>query len=203
MVATTMSHCFLAARMRDRWPSCRAPMVGTRPMVEGLDAAARAVTQACLVSLMVWSICIFWFLDWLRFVLVVGLKAGENVGGEMVAFGIAGEGTVGHCLLVLLDAAAEERCCVAEGADELGVWREGEVEEIVEDEDLAVAVGAGSDADGGDAGGGGDAGCDLAGDAFKHDGDGAGGFENGGVGHECVDGGHRAALDAVAAHAVE
>ncbi len=45
------------------------------------------------------------------------------------------------------------------------------MEEVVEDEDLAVAVGAGSDADGRDAGRGGDARCDLAWHSSEHDGD--------------------------------
>ena len=40
---------------------------------------------------------------------------------------------------------------VGVAADKLGGGREGEVEEVVEDEDLAVAVGAGADADGGNA----------------------------------------------------
>ena len=81
--------------------------------------------------------------------------------------------------------------------------REGEVEEVVEDEDLAVAVGAGADADGGDAGLRGDAGGEFAGDAFEDDGDGAGVFERAGVGGEAVDGVEGLALHAIAAHAVD
>lgn len=79
----------------------------------------------------------------------------------------------------------------------------GEIEEVVEDEDLAVAVGACADADDGDAGGCGDARGDLPGDAFKDECDGSRAFDGGCVCEERFDGGDAAALDLVTAHAVE
>ena len=39
---------------------------------------------------------------------------------------------------------------VSVAADEFGRRRKGEIDEIVEDENLAVAIGAGADANGGD-----------------------------------------------------
>ncbi len=86
-------------------------------------------------------------------------------------------------------ASVKERTGVGVLADELCVRAAGEIDEIVEDEDLAVALGACADADGGDAERGGDVGGDFARDAFENDGDGAGGFESERVAEEIVDGG--------------
>ena len=57
---------------------------------------------------------------------------------------------------VALDGGAEERGGIGVAADEFCCGREGEIHEVVEDEDLAVAVGTGADADGGDGQRGGD-----------------------------------------------
>ena len=91
----------------------------------------------------------------------------------------------------------------AVAADEFGRRREGEIEQVVEDEDLAVAAGAGADADGGDGELGGDLFGDFAGDAFEDQSAGAGMGEGEGVCPELLDGFGGAGLDAVAAHAVE
>jgi hypothetical protein len=85
---------------------------------------------------------------------------------------------------VVLDGGADERAGVGVAADELGGRREGEVEQVVEDEDLAVAVGAGADADGGNGELGGDLRGDFAGNAFEDDGACAGIGEGVGVGFE-------------------
>ena len=82
---------------------------------------------------------------------------------------------------IVLDGGADEGAGVGVAADEFGRGREGEVDEIVEDEDLAVAAGAGADADGGDGQLGGDFFSDFAGHAFKDERAGAGMGEG-----ECV-----------------
>ncbi len=103
---------------------------------------------------------------------------------------------------IVLDGGADQGGGVGVAADEFGGWREGEVDEVVEDEDLAVAIGAGADADGGDGELGGDGGGDFAGHAFEDDCAGSGIGEGVGVGFELEDGFSGAGLDAVAAHAV-
>ena len=54
-----------------------------------------------------------------------------------------------HVFAIVLDGLADQRAGVGVAADKFCRGREGEVEEIVEDEDLAVAIGSGADADGG------------------------------------------------------
>ena len=88
-------------------------------------------------------------------------------------------------------------------ANKFGGWREGEVDEVVEDEDLAIAIGACADADGGDGEFGGDGGGDFTGNPFEDDCAGSGIGEGLGVGLELEDGFSGASLDAVTAHAVK
>src|SRR5882724_2588633 len=59
---------------------------------------------------------------------------------QMVALLIAGEGAMLHVFAVVLDGIADEAGGIGIAADELGRWREGHVEQVVEDEDLAVAI---------------------------------------------------------------
>jgi hypothetical protein len=106
--------------------------------------------------------------------------------GKVIALGVGGETMGGDVVAVLLEGFGEEGGAVGILAAEFCGRTEGEVEEIVEDEDLAVAVGAGADADGGDAAVGGDGGGEFAGNAFEDDGDGAGVFEGDSVGDEAV-----------------
>ena len=54
-----------------------------------------------------------------------------------------------HVLAVALDGGAEERGSVAVAAHKLGCRREGQIHQIVEDENLSVAIGACADTDGG------------------------------------------------------
>ena len=58
----------------------------------------------------------------------------------------------------------------------------------MEDQHLAVAIGAGADADGGRRNFFGDHGGDFARDAFQHDRENAGLIESDGVAHELFDG---------------
>ena len=125
---------------------------------------------------------------------------------QVIAFGVRGEGAGEDFVAEVLGGATNGRAGIGETADELrgfgrfgGVCAEGEADEVVEDEDLAVTVGAGTDADGGDGDGAGDVGGDLARDAFEDERDGAGTLEGMSIGEELVDGGGGATLDAVAA----
>ena len=66
-----------------------------------------------------------------------------DFGGEVVALGVRGEGVGEDGLAEVVNALAQERGGVGEAADELCRRGEGEIGEVVEDEDLAVALGAG------------------------------------------------------------
>ena len=85
---------------------------------------------------------------------------------------------------------------VGVGFDEFGFEVAGEAEEVVDDEYLAVAVGAGADADDGDVDGGGDLGAEGGGDGFEDEGECAGLGDGLGVGDELAGGFFAAALDA-------
>ena len=61
-----------------------------------------------------------------------------------------------HVFAIVLDGGAKERRGVGVAADKFGRRRKGEIDEIVKDENLAVAIGAGADADGGNGQLGGD-----------------------------------------------
>src|SRR3712207_4431256 len=57
MLTTTRSHPARAARIRERWPSCSAPIVGTKPTrTSGLDSARNlridAIVRACSMALL-------------------------------------------------------------------------------------------------------------------------------------------------------
>ncbi len=55
METTTTSLCCLARRTSERWPSCSAPMVGTRPMALPARCAARSATLVSAIDL---TVCI-------------------------------------------------------------------------------------------------------------------------------------------------
>src|SRR5262249_11964365 len=78
-----------------------------------------------------------------------------------------------------------------------------EAEQIVQHENLAVALGAGADADSGDAEFAGDERRELAGDAFENNGEGPGGFHGSRVANELFGGIGRLAVNFKAAHGVQ
>ena len=89
--------------------------------------------------------------------------------GEVVAFGVRGEGAGVDVCVVLLKGLLDEGAGLGVLADEF--WRGvgSEAQEVMPDEDLAVTVWACADADGGDGELAGEGSGDLAGDAFKDD----------------------------------
>ena len=121
----------------------------------------------------------------------------------MVAFFVGGEGAVLYVVAIVLDGGSDLGGGVGILADKLGCGGEGEVDEVVEDKNLAVAIGTGADADGGDGELCGDGGGDFTGNAFEDDCAGSGISEGLGVGLELEDGFSGAGLDAVSAHAVK
>ena len=74
----------------------------------------------------------------------------------MVAFGIGGERAAANIARIMLNGFGDERGRVGIAADKLGGSCSGEIDEIVEDENLAVALRARADADGGNGERGGD-----------------------------------------------
>src|ERR1017187_9518934 len=69
-----------------------------------------------------------------------GGERGLDFAGQVVAFGVGGEAAFGDVVAIALERRREELRAVGILARELCGRRECEVEEIVEDEDLAVAV---------------------------------------------------------------
>src|ERR1700722_3130889 len=69
------------------------------------------------------------------------IQRGLHFAGEMIALVVRGEVVLGYVVAVLLDRGGEEGGAVGVLTRELSRRREGEIEEIVEGEDLAVAVG--------------------------------------------------------------
>ena len=122
--------------------------------------------------------------------------------GQVIALFVGGEGAVLDVFAIVLDGGADERAGVGIAADKLGGRRKGQVEQVVEDEDLAVAVGTGANADGGNGQLGGDLRGHFAGNALEHDGAGAGFGQGQRVGLELQHGLRGARLHAVAAHAM-
>ena len=108
-----------------------------------------------------------------------------------------------HVLAIVFDCGADEGTGVCVAADEFGGRREGEVEQVVEDEDLAVADGASADSDGGDRQLSCDFLCYFARNTFEDERAGSSMGEVMRVRLELLDGFGGAGLDAVAAHAME
>src|SRR5215210_2222590 len=127
-----------------------------------------------------------------------------GVGGERVRLVVGREGPVAHVLGVgldgLVDCVADVRVLAHEARARLA---EGEAEQVVRDEYLRVAVGAGTDADGRDVKRGRHLARDLARDDFENDGEGARLFEQQRVLDERARGVGRLRLQTVAAEIVQ
>src|ERR1700675_4182648 len=133
IVTTTLSFSATARSISARWPPCRAPMVGTMPT----DSPA-----ACQLA------------DRPRSCAGVASSSGTSVAGTSVE----GVGIVGKPAL-----ADVVRVCARRADDaiaEVGVWLHefryraaevtGDAEQVVDDQNLGVAVGSGADTDRGD-----------------------------------------------------
>ena len=132
-----------------------------------------------------------------------GLKIGEYMSRKMVAFDIIRERLAGNRLAISLNAFAKQCLRITEAANELCGGGEGEMKQVVKDENLTVTIWSGTYANGGDARGGGDTRCNFAWHSLKDESDGPSGLQDGCVCHECSNGGHRSALYAIAAHTVQ
>ena len=121
---------------------------------------------------------------------------------QMVGLSVSRKG--GAADIVTVGANGLERSARRHCNSGARIWPEGEGEsgEIVEDQNLAIALGTGADADGGGCDCSGDAGGDFARNAFQHQRGNPGSVERGGVGEQRVDGMRGFALHLVAAHAV-
>src|ERR1035437_5777990 len=175
-------------------------MVGTRPREWLPGAELRSSRQAACISAGVLQTIIWSGLAGAR---VGGRKRRLNFAGEVVALGVAGEFVGSYVVSVVVERGGEKGRAVGILAREFRGWGEGEVEEIVEDEDLAVAIRAGANADGGNAALCCDACSQFARDAFEHDGDGSGIFERLSVGGKTIHCVYGLALNAITSHAVD
>ncbi len=122
--------------------------------------------------------------------------------GQMIALLVGGEGAALDVFAIVFDGGADQRAGVGVAADEFGRRRKGEADQIVEDENLAVAIRTGADADGGNGQLGGDGGGHFAGNAFKNDCASAGIGQSEGSAWSCEHSIGGAGLHAIAAHAV-
>src|SRR5271166_5576430 len=125
-------------------------MVGTRPTVlpAPLTASLRCARDHCRSSATVRRISISSLAK--RGDVLEGFEDASSGFGQVIAFRVGGESAVLYVFAVVFDGGADDGGGIAIAADKLGRRREGQVDEIVEDEDLSVAVGAGPDSDGGD-----------------------------------------------------
>ena len=114
-----------------------------------------------------------------------------------------GEGALAHLVDVAGEAVAHGLAHVREALDELRAEVAEHAQHVLVDEDLAVAAGAGADADGGDAHFLGDQGGKLGGHGLEHDGERAGGLERLRVGDQLARSGLALALHLEAAERVD
>src|SRR5262245_17618574 len=182
---TTAARC-LATSTRWRWPSWSAPIVGTSPM--RWPALRWRPDQRCAAA---------------------GFSSRSTVLllSELVErVGVVGEGGRADVVRVGLEGADDLGAEVGVGLGELVEVRR-QSEDVVEDEDLPVALRTGPDADGRDRDAVGDLGRQVPRHALQHDAEGAGGLDRLGVGQQPLPAPGVAAalasLHLVAAHPVE
>src|SRR5579872_2671395 len=92
---------------------------------------------------------------------------------------------------------------IAVAANEFRCGSEGQIQNVVQHEDLAIAIESCADADGWSLHFGGNHGGDFAGHAFEDYAGDASAIEGDGIAHELLDSGKRLALDFVSAHHVD
>src|SRR5277367_1706036 len=107
-----------------------------------------------------------------------------------------------HIFAESMDGVSDERGCIPETANEFGWRSKGEIQNIVEDDHLAIAVRSRSNADGRSRDFGRDHGGHFARNAFEHKERYARSIERHGIAHKLFDLGQRLALNLVAAHDV-
>src|ERR1035437_109561 len=200
MEAATVSHSASAAETSERLPACSAPMVGTRPRECLPGAALRRLAHAACISARVLQTSIRSGFARAR----LGRCEGRmNLAGKVVALGVVGKSVGRYIVAVVFEGGGEEGSAVGILAREFCLWREGEVEEIVEDQDLAVAIRARAYANRGYATLGSDAGGQFPRDSLEHDGDGTRIFESERIGCKTIHRGEGLALNAISSHAVD
>src|SRR5882762_8221708 len=121
----------------------------------------------------------------------------------MVGLAVRREVAAAHVFAVGADRARNHFADIGVFAREFRSLVEGEAKHIVHYQDLAVAVRAGTDPDGGDAQLAGDLRGEFAGHGFENDGEGACGFHGAGVAQQLLGAIGGLALHAVAAQRVD
>src|SRR5580704_19555469 len=122
---------------------------------------------------------------------------------RVVRLGIGREGAGADVVAVGADGAGDDFTGVGVLARKFRRRAESEAEEIVGQEDLAVAIGAGADSYRGDCQLAGDLRGELARDGFENDGEGASGLDSVGVAKKLFGGVGSFALDAITAEGVD
>src|ERR1039458_8757176 len=131
------------------------------------------------------------------------LQRGERLLGQVIGLGV-GRITPGlHVVLESNHGIADHGCQVGIATDELGWRRKRQSQQIVEDQNLPIALGAGADTDGRDLQLARDHAGDLARDAFENDTTGASALQGDRVVHQLLDGLQGLALDLVSTHGVQ
>src|SRR6266851_951233 len=121
----------------------------------------------------------------------------------MIRLGIGGESAAANVGAVIANGVGDNFGYVCVLAGELWRLTECEAEEIVDDQDLAIAVRACSDADCRDAQLAGDTRGKISRHGFEHDGECACGFDSAGVPHELFRGVGGLALDPKATQRIQ
>src|ERR1700744_5945932 len=122
--------------------------------------------------------------------------------GQVITLAVTGICAMFHVFAVLLEGVTHNGCNISVTANEFGRRREGQIHQVMEDEDLTVALRTSADADDGDFQLRSDGWGNFAWNAFKNDGAGPRFRKGASIFAKGLDGLGGVALNLITAHAV-
>src|SRR5665213_3867197 len=132
----------------------------------------------------------------------VGLELRGDFGGKVISFRIGRKCSLAYRRLIALNPLSQQGVRIGKAANELRAIRKRELHQVVEDEYLSIAIGAGADADRGYRRGRRNARGNLARNAFEHQRTRVRAFQCCCVGEQNLDRIPRAPLHPIATHAM-